>query len=58
MARQYCSTSAHKIGLLAVDAEGCHLQVDSTIHYVPFPQPCLTLEAVRAAMIQLAGAAS
>lgn len=40
--------------LVTVDAEGCHLRVAGAIRYIPFPEPCLTMDSLRTAMITLA----
>ncbi len=40
--------------LAMLDPEGFHLRTDSGFLYIPFPEPCMTNEEVRAAMVQLA----
>ncbi len=58
IARRHGALEAQSAELVALDPEGFHLRADSTLLYVPFPEPCLTSEAVREGMVHLARAAT
>lgn len=42
--------------MAGIDSEGFHLRVGATLHWLPFPAPCLDPGAVRQALVQLARA--
>ena len=58
IARQHGAGNCEQAELVSLDVEGFHLRADDSLLYVPFAEPCMSTEAVRAGMVQLARAAA
>ncbi len=48
--------AAENVEMVCLDPEGFHVRVDGAVHYLPFEVPCMTTDAVRRAMVELARA--
>jgi putative heme iron utilization protein len=58
MLKHFCGVRVESAEMLACDAEGFHLRADDVIRYIAFPAPCMDVEALRSAMVELARSSS